>query len=243
VKTALREAQDASLYRLVPHRHEDRLSAIPEADYYFFCVRDPIERYVSGFVSRQREGLPTYHNVWSKDEAKAFSRFDSPDALAVSLSAGGTEQREAEAAMRTIWQLRTSFWDWFVDSDYFKRRSDHLLWIGRQESLDMSSLAATLGLNRLELPTDTKRANKTTSAKPQLSDLARQNLRQWYAKDYVFLELCDALYPRNCSPDRRSPDTSRNIVGRVMSVPPFALSNADALRLGRVAKTRARIVQ
>ncbi len=113
MKVALKEAQGAAQYRLVPHRHEDCLSVIPEADYYFFCVRDPIERYVSGFVSRQREGLPTYHNVWSKDEAKAFLRFDSPDALAVSLSAGGTEQREAEAAMGTIQHLRTSFWDWF----------------------------------------------------------------------------------------------------------------------------------
>ena len=236
VKVALKEAQGSSHYRLVPHKHHHHLSAIPEADYYFFCVRDPIARYVSGFVSRQREGRPRYYNPWGKNEAEAFARFDSPDVLAVSLSAGGTEQREAEAAMRAIQHLHSSFWDWFGDSDYFTRRSGHLLWIGRQESLDVSSLAAVLGLSRLELPTDPKRANKTTDAKPQLSDLARQNLRQWYAKDYMFLELCDELCPGHRTPELRTPDTNRTLVGRVMSGRPFALSNADALRLARVAR-------
>jgi hypothetical protein len=236
VKVALREAQGSAQYRLVPHQHRDFLRTIPETDYFFFCVRDPIARYVSGFVSRQREGLPRYYHPWKKNEAEAFTRFDSPDALAVSLSAGGTEQHQAEAAMRAIQHLRTSFWDWFGDADYFTRRSGHLLWIGRQESLDLSSLAAVLGLNRLELPTDPKRANKTTDAKPQLSDLAQQNLRQWYAKDYMFLELCDELCPGDRRRELRTPDMGRTIVGRVMSAPPFALSNADALRLARKAR-------
>jgi hypothetical protein len=238
VKVALREAEGSAHYRTVPHRHEDHLSAIPETDYYFFCVRDPIARYVSGFLSRQREGLPRYHIPWKKGEAEAFAKFDTPDALAVALTAGGPDQQHAEAALGSIQHVRSSYWDWFGDPDYFKRRSDHILWIGHQESLDLTPLAATLGLERMQLPTDPARANKTDRAKPELSELARQNLRQWYAKDYQFLELCDELCPEGKAPNLDNPDANRTLVGRVMSGRPFALSNADALHLARVVRRR-----
>ena len=113
----------------------------------------------------------------------------------MSLSARGSEQRDAEAAMSSIQHVRSSFWDWFGDPDYFKSRADHILWIGRQESLDLRPLAAALGLEKLELPTAPWRANKTATATPELSDLGRRNLRQWYAREYVFLNLCHELHP------------------------------------------------
>ncbi len=180
-------------YRLIRHPHNIGLPNIPESDYFFFCVRDPIDRYASGFLHRELQGQPRFSVPWSEAEAKAFARFPSPDALAVALSAGGTEQQEAEAAMRDIQHVRSSYWDWFKNPDYFKSRADHILWIGQTESLDMKPLATALGLERAEPPTDPLRANVTPRPKPVLSDLARQNLREWYAKDYMFLELCAEL--------------------------------------------------
>jgi hypothetical protein len=238
LKVALKHAKGSARYRVVPHQHQDHLSAIPESDYFFFCVRDPVARYVSGFLSRQREGLPRYHNPWVGGEPEAFARFDSPDALAVALSAGGTEQRHAEAAMRAIRLVRSSYWDWFRDAEYFKRRSDRLLWMGHQESLDLRPLTAALGLESLELPTDPERANKSPGATPELSDLARHNLREWYARDYLFLELCDELCPQGIAQHLGSPDIGRTFVGRVMSEPPFALRNRDALRLVRLTRKK-----
>jgi hypothetical protein len=239
VKEALKNAQDEARYRVVLHPHTVYLTRIPPTGYYFFCVRDPIERYVSAFLSRQRQGQPRYFVPWEEGEAAAFARFHSPDELGVSLGAGGTEQQDAEAAMRAIQQLRRSYWDWFKDPDYLKSRADHLLWIGRQESLDLKPLAATLGLEKLELPTDSTRANKNPNARPELSKGARQNLRQWYAKDYSFLELCDELHPVG-GEDRGPQVPNRTLVGRVMSGRPFALRNADAIRLERVARQRHR---
>ncbi len=195
VIVALKQSQDTAKYRLVRQPHQFGLLGVPETDHYFFCVRDPIDRYISAFRHRELQGRPRYLIPWSEAEAKAFARFPSPDALAVSLSAGGPEQRDAEAAMRAIQHVRSSYWDWFRDPDYFKSRADHILWIGRQESLDLKPLAAALGLERLELPTDPPQANKSPGPKPDLSDLARQNLREWYGRDYLFLELCDELDP------------------------------------------------
>ena len=139
--------------------------------------------------------MPRYHIPWREDEALAFARFDSPDALAVSLTSGGEEQEEAEAAMRAIRHVRDSYWDWFRDPDYFRGRLDHLLWVGQQESLDVDPLAVALGLDRLQLPTDPLKANRGPQVKPELSEQARKNLRQWYAKDYAFLDLCSEILP------------------------------------------------
>ena len=140
--------------------------------------------------------------------------------------------------MRSIRQLKRSYWDWFRDPEYFKSRADHIVWVGRQESLDLKPLATALGVESLELPTDPRRANKNTEAKPELSDLARQNLREWYAQDYSFLELCDELGLFADSHDLGSPGTDRNLVSRVMSERPFALRNADALRYARMVRKK-----
>ena len=105
VKVALKEAPGSAKYRVVVQPHDGKLASIPETDHYFFCVRDPIDRYVSGFLSRKRQGQPRYFIPWTEGEAEAFERFDSPDALAVSLSGRhratgrrGSDARHSSAA-------------------------------------------------------------------------------------------------------------------------------------------------
>lgn len=185
----------STTYRLLLHTHGWHLDDVPEGDKFFFCVRDPIDRYVSGFLYTQRQGQPRFTAPWSEAEAVAFSRFDSPECLAIALGAGGDWQRAAEDAMRTIGHVNTSYWDWFGDPAYFKRRSNDLLWIGRQESLDLEGLAEALGVARLTMPEDTNAANRSPHLRPELSDLGRENLTRWYARDYQFLELCDEVFP------------------------------------------------
>jgi hypothetical protein len=195
IKVALRSAEGSPAFRVVVLGHEIHLAAIPEEDHFFFTVRDPIERYVSGFVSRQRQGQPKFNFPWSEEEVAAFIRFHSPDELAVALTAGGALQREAEAAMRGIVHVRSSYWDWFGDADYFRSRADHILWVGHQEHLDLWPLARALGFEKLEPPADPRKANRAPLDKPELSDLGRQNLREWYAPDYAFLDLCREILP------------------------------------------------
>jgi Sulfotransferase family len=236
VTYALGHAPDTAKYRLVMHPHSTDLSRIPETDYYFFCVRDPIDRYVSGFLHRELQGQPRFFVPWSEAEAKAFVQFPSPDALGVSLSAGGSEQRDAEAAMRSIFHVNTSYWDWFKDPSYFKSRADRILWIGHQENLDMRTLAASLGLGDLELPQDPKRANITPRPKPHLSEVARRNLREWYAQEYQFLEICNELGFGRDQQGVYNRDRGRTFAGRIMSEPPFALHNKKAIQLAKLAR-------
>lgn len=236
IAVAMKEAPGLARFRIVREPHRVTLAQIPEPDYFFFCVRDPVDRYISSFLHRELQGRPRYFLPWTQDEARAFAQFPSPDALATSLSAGGTEQRDAEAAMRTIRHVRSSYWDWFGDADYFKSRADRILWIGHQESLDLEPLASVLGLKSLELPTDPMRANKAPQPKPHLSDRARQNLQEWYARDYMFLELCRDLEPGRSLPRPTSKKTDHALLVRTMSERPFALRNADAMRVAGQAR-------
>lgn len=195
LRSTLMEVRKETRYRMVLHGHRWRLDRVPAGDKFFFCLRDPTDRYVSGFLGRQRQDRPRFAIPWTEDETWAFTRFDSPETLAVSLSAGGDVQREAERAMRSIQHVQTSYWDWFRDPAYFQSRVDDLLWIGRLEALDVRPLALALGVDPFTMPEDTIAAHRGPTSKPALSDLARENLARWYAKDYEFLDLCNELFP------------------------------------------------
>ncbi len=192
---ALFDVRKDTTYRLVIHGHWVQLDQVPVGQKFLFCVRDPIDRYSSGFLGRQRRDRPRFDIPWTEDEARAFSRFESPEDLAVSLSTGGDIQRHAEDAMRSIQHVQSSYWDWFRDPVYFQSRRDDLLWVGQQESLDLGPLAVALGVDQLTMPEDALHAHRTPGPKPELSDPARKNLRRWYAKDYEFIDLCGELFP------------------------------------------------
>jgi hypothetical protein len=194
VGAALMAAGSAGDYKIMVQPHGVRLVDVPAEDSFFFCVRDPLSRYVSGFLSRQRQGRPTHYTPWSARETEAFSQFESPDALGRALGAGGVEQSAAEAAMRSIAHVNRSYWFWFGDEEMLRSRAARLLWIGRQESLDVRPLARALGLGELALPIDGEAAHRApVGATRLLSPEAEANVRRWYARDYDFLALCDAL--------------------------------------------------
>jgi hypothetical protein len=196
LRFALHDARNATAYRVIRHGHRARLRDIPPGEKFFFSVRDPIDRYVSAFSSRQREGRPRHYRPWTEGEAAAFSRFDSPESLAVALSDEAEGSRSAaEDAMHAIQHLNSSYWKWFADPGYFRSRVDDLLWIGRQEALELERLSQALGVDHLRMPDDPLTANRSTGPKPELSAVARRNLRRFYGRDYEFLDLCHELFP------------------------------------------------
>ena len=96
--TAFKHAVRAApppLSRYVIHLHPHRvvLRDVPEGERFPFFLRDPVTRFVSGFHSRQREGRPRYRTRWSPEERKAFERFPTPDALALSADDGEEDYR------------------------------------------------------------------------------------------------------------------------------------------------------
>lgn len=68
-----------------------------------FFFRDPIKRFVDGFLSRMRQGRPMYQSSWSDGEAIAFTYFATPNDLAEALF--GDDERMDSAARYALDQL------------------------------------------------------------------------------------------------------------------------------------------
>jgi hypothetical protein len=212
VKTALKPLVDSGPFDLVLHRHPFTLARIPEGEAFFFSLRDPIERFVSGFSSRQREGRPRHYRPWGPQERLAFSRFETANALALALwSENDEEHQAAEQAMRSVQHLN-SVWSWFGSMEAFQARERFLLKVLFIERLDddFAELVDILGLGPLRpiLPHDDVARNRTPSKPAPLDERAVANLRQWYAPDYQFLEMCRDLEHRR-SQSRRQPAVPR----------------------------------
>lgn len=180
------------------HRHAVGLRDVPVGEKFFFFVRDPVSRFVSGFHSRQRQGRPRYSGRWSEQERDAFERFGTPDRLAAALSSVNDAERAlAQAAMTSIPHVRDSYWKWFGSEEYFMTRLDDLLFIGFQKHLseDFEILKSRLRLpNDLALPDDDFHSHANPRHLDRtIGDAAVANLHKWYEEDFRFLKLCERV--------------------------------------------------
>lgn len=198
VKYAIEQCANPHLcYVIYLHPHEVTLRDVPAGHKFFFFLRDPLSRFVSGFYSRQRQGRPRYYLRWSQAEEAAFTRFQTPNALGLALSAADSEERQAaEEAMRSILHVRDSYWNWFESREYFLSRATDLFFIGFQEQLadDFEVLRNKLFLPCLSLPQDDVFAHRNPPELDRsLDPVAAANLKRWYAKDYAFADLCHEI--------------------------------------------------
>jgi hypothetical protein len=200
--TAVTEALEPHVrgvgYRLILHGHGFRLQDVPRGEKAFFFLRDPITRFVSGFHSRQREGRPRYERPWSPGEARAFGRFTTPDALATALTAADLEVRGAAIeAMHVIQHVNAQYRRWLGDEEYLRSRAADIWFVGRQESLDRDFAWVRRALSLPDgamLPQDDVRAHRSPGGlDTELSPIAVDNLRAWYASDYRVLEICGRM--------------------------------------------------
>ncbi len=182
-------------YVIVMTNHQYKFSDLHAGDYCFFVTRDPISRFVSGFNSRLRQGRPRIFNPWTEDESKAFAQFKTACSLAEALYSEDKEiALKASNAMLNIKHVNTSYWSWFGSKSALLSRKDSILFYLRQEYLnsDIKSINERLGLGFHSLPDDKILSNtRPNDSNTFLTDIAIRNLKQWYYKDYEFLELLE----------------------------------------------------
>jgi Sulfotransferase family len=179
-------------------QHDMRLADIPRGQKVVFCVRNPVERFVSAFYSRLRRGR-TGSNARQPGEAEAFERFRTPNALAVALSShDATERSLAEAAMRSIRHVREGLTFWLTHPDELRDRSLDILHVCRQETLeeDFAWLKSFLNLpSDHALPESTYAAHKLPAEfDRRLTPEATANISQWYAPDFAIIESCEPFF-------------------------------------------------
>ena len=199
IKAALRAAAaEPGAYHVVRHTHGVRVRDLPRADAFFFVVRDPLERFVSGFLDRQRCGRPLFYEPWTPEEAEAFARFSTPDELGRALGGTGSDRAAAVAAMRSIAHVRRPLTYWLDSVPALERCYERILWIGLQETLDetVPVLGRRLGLASLSLPADPVAANRATGGERGLSGPAVEALTDWYRADLELVAWCRSVAPQ-----------------------------------------------
>ncbi len=174
------------------HPHQASLADVPTGEKVIFMLRDPVDRFVSGFNSRRRRGRPLRNAEWNAEEAAAFGAFATPDALAVSLSSPDPTIRAwAEAAMRGINHVKSFYADWLGDLDQVRARRADILWVGLTSRLDndFEELKRLLNLPEdCRLPVDPLAAHRRLETDPvDLSPAGVDNIKSWYAADYRVL--------------------------------------------------------
>jgi Sulfotransferase family len=183
--------------RIKLHKHSFGLRDVPADDYVFFCVRDPIARFFSGFNSRRNKGQPTYYFEWSPAEKNAFEAFPTAHALAASLASDDKDERRlAEWAMSHIRHLGP-MGRRLGSPRQVRSKLKQIVYIGRQETLeaDWRQIKTLLSLPPdVELPSDPAvahlgRPRDDTS----LDTAARDALHRWYKRDFKLLELCEKI--------------------------------------------------
>lgn len=181
--------------------HSFSLKQLRDGEYVFFIYRDPISRFVSGFYSRLRMGQPRVYNPWSDAEKIAFSRFTTVNHLGEALGSDDPELKAAaEHAMKSIGHVNSSYWKWFIDEAYLQKRKNALLFYLRQEKLneDLADVSKRLGFTFPPLPDDEVKAHKNPEHfDKKLSESARENLLNWYGRDYEFIRIIEGMTENN----------------------------------------------
>jgi hypothetical protein len=194
--------------KLVLHNHGRRLPDLPAGSAAFVIVRDPVDRFVSGFNSRLRRGRPRFNRAWSAAERATFTLFPTANALAESLYSGNPVRRGvASAAMRSVYHLRYRLSHWLGDQAELEQHERLIIATLPTLQADLHRLCVAADLpGPISLPTDPVAAHiAPQDMDRRLSPRAVANLRRWYADDVALYQCCVALRARQIEREASDP--------------------------------------
>ena len=164
-------------------------------EHVMFFIREPVQRYISAFNSRLRQGWPRHHGEWGPGEVVAFGHFKTPNQLAEALSDPDEERRQqALEAMVAIRHLRKAYQHYLGSVELLEKEKDRIYFIASTESFDgdFGLLRSLLGVSpEIDLPTDDYGAHRTPDGfEKTVSELGRKNVQEFYKTDYEIYNWC-----------------------------------------------------
>lgn len=195
IKAVLRDAgrPDTAYGPLRLHKHGWTLENLRPRHHVFFCVRDPVARFVSGFHDRQRKAQPRYFFEWTEAEREAFETFATPQDLASALA---DDDAAAIRAMEGIRHVNAHQHHYLGRERELSARVHQILFIARTEHLSQEwpLLSAAIGLPEgLQLPVDPVAAHRNPLRPAPLDDRGQAAILAWYTEDVAVVRLCDAI--------------------------------------------------
>lgn len=204
--------------RIVLHPHAYKLKDVPEGEFAFFCLRDPIDRFFSAWYSRQTEGRPRYYIPWSDEERRAYEVYPTPQLLVGDLASGDEERHQ-----RAVWALdhiihMKAMWRKLAWPKNLERVLPKIVYIAKQETLDQDfeNLKTLLQLPEgLHLPRGKAAHKRTDPVDTSLDDAGRKALQRHYAPDYELIRRCDEVrYDRGWA--QRPAEPRAGVLGKLL---------------------------
>jgi hypothetical protein len=182
-------------FKIKIHSHDFKFTDVTGDELIIFFLRNPIDRFVSGFYSRKRMGKPVYNVPWNKDEIKAFEAFETPNELAEMLcSDEDSLKKKAEDAMKGIRHVNTHFKDWLIDEEYLIKHKNQIFYIGYQETFNSDVKKLYKKLTKNTYSKDIAKEHQARGKSDKfLSEKAIRNLKEWYEHDFKLFQFCQTL--------------------------------------------------
>lgn len=163
-----------------------------------FTFRNPTDRFVSAFYSRQRQGRPTYQFQWSAEEAAAFLWFETAEDLALALSSDDQRRRSAALfAFDAIEHLKSNLATYLGSAEMLRLSEPAILaCVDLPDLTDkLPDVMDRLGVKKFDMP-----AKPNFHAAPQplppLSAEAETALRTHWAEEYEIYNTCREIAAR-----------------------------------------------
>jgi len=157
-----------------------------------FFLRNPVDRYVSAYLSGYRQGLPRYNVPWTPAEKYYFGKFPTPNDLAEALFV----DKEAHQAIMNLRHVNRPFISYIGNHENIQKCKDNILYIGIMETLedDFENICKLIGVDA-SITTDEIKSHKTPNKyndMKYLSSKSIDNIRRLYDVDYkIFKTLLD----------------------------------------------------
>lgn len=188
-KKVLKEINLPHSFRI--HGHAFALGDGKENDCYTFFVRDPVDRWVSGFMSRLRLGCPAHCHVSHQQktkEAELFFKYPTPNDLAEALNT-----TEGRLANEYSFHTKRTFQDYLpIEAVKKAIREKKITFVGEMSQFEqeLNRLILTLDPESTRIPLERAHANPTMLRDfIKLSPLGRCHLEDFLEKDYQVLEM------------------------------------------------------
>jgi len=180
-------------YHFNIYGHSFKLYHLAKKEKYFLTIRNPVNRFVSGFLSQQNRVKFEIENKITEEEKyikgfkerEAFKNFSDANHLAESLFSDDLAiKTKAGSAMKNTKHLNDPYADYFSKEDLIERKPLFVLELEKLDS-DFSEFCKKFKLEVIALPKEKKLTHKGDySNNKELSEGAILNLKKWYKDDF-----------------------------------------------------------